>query len=49
MYANTIAPEYCSIDLSGPESGIITFDSDKYESILLEHAQTACNGDSLFP
>jgi len=49
MYANTIAPEYCSIDLSGPESGVITFDSDKYESILLEHAQTACNGDSLFP
>jgi len=48
-YANTIAPEYCTIDLSDPVSGSISFDSGKYETIQLVHTLMACNGDSLFP
>ena len=48
-YANTVAPEYCTIDLSDPEAGGITFDSENYDPIILKHTQTACNGDSLFP
>ena len=48
-YANTIAPEYCTIDLSDPTSGSISFDSGKYETIQLVHTLMACNGDSLFP
>lgn len=48
-YANTIAPEYYTIDLSNPVSGSISFDSGKYETIQLVHTLMACNGDSLFP
>jgi len=48
-YANTVAPEYCTIVLSDPEGGSITFDSENYDTIVLKHTQTACNGDSLFP
>jgi len=48
-YANTVAPEFCTINLSNPNNGIITFDSDKYNSVTLEHSVTACNGDTLFP
>ena len=48
-YANTIAPEYCTIDLSDPETGIIAFDSGMFEDIVLAHDLRSCQGDSLFP
>jgi len=48
-YANTIAPEYFTIDLSEPEGGTIIFDSGRYGSIYLEHTVKSCNGDNLFP
>tara|TARA_B110000196_G_C20975290_1_gene580715 strand:+ start:41 stop:790 length:750 start_codon:yes stop_codon:yes gene_type:complete len=42
-------PEYYSIDLSNPDSGLITFFSDLYDSVWLKHTKTNCTGDSLFP
>ena len=48
-YANTVAPEFCTMDLSDPSTGKITFDSGMYEDILLVHDLTSCQGDSLFP
>ena len=48
-YANTVAPEFCMIDLSEPTTGSIIFDSNDYESIILTHDVTSCDGDSLFP
>ena len=48
-YANTVAPEFCTIDLSEPSSGTITFDSEHYSTIYLSHDLTSCDGDSLFP
>tara|TARA_B110000438_G_scaffold301186_1_gene355440 strand:+ start:154 stop:921 length:768 start_codon:yes stop_codon:yes gene_type:complete len=48
-FANTIAPEYYTIDLSSPDSGAITFISGDYQTIKLSHSLTGCNGDSLFP
>tara|TARA_Y100000588_G_scaffold380848_1_gene465404 strand:+ start:148 stop:909 length:762 start_codon:yes stop_codon:yes gene_type:complete len=49
VYANTVAPEFCTIDLLDPENGIIYFESDQYESISLEHNKNACDGSPLFP
>ena len=48
-YANTVAPEFCMIDLSEPTTGSIVFDSENYESIILTHDVTSCDGVSLFP
>jgi len=42
-------PEYYSIDLSNPDSGLISFVSGLYDSVWLNHALTDCSGDSLFP
>lgn len=49
IFANTIAPEYYTIDLSSPDSGAINFISGDYQTIKLSHSLKGCNGDSLFP
>ena len=48
-YANTVAPEYCTIDLSEPNSGLISFYSEDFTDISLMHDLTSCEGDTLFP
>ena len=48
-YANTIAPEYCTINLSEPGSGLISFYSEEFSDISLIHNLTSCEGDTLFP
>lgn len=42
-------PEYYSIDLSNPDSGLISFVSGLYDTVWLNHTLTDCGGDSLFP
>ena len=42
-------PEYYSIDLSNPDSGLISFFSGLYDTVWLNHTLTDCGGDSLFP
>tara|TARA_S200000501_G_scaffold353318_1_gene373012 strand:+ start:452 stop:1210 length:759 start_codon:yes stop_codon:yes gene_type:complete len=49
IYANTIAPEYCTINLSEPGSGLISFYSEDFADISLIHDLTSCEGDTLFP
>ena len=48
-YANTIAPEYCTMDLSEPGSGLISFYSEDFTDISLVHDLTSCEGEALFP
>ena len=48
-YANTIAPEYWTIDLSEPGSGLISFYSEHFTDISLVHDLTSCEGKALFP
>ena len=48
-YANTIAPKYCTINLSEPGSGLISFYSEDFADISLIHNLTSCEGDALFP
>jgi hypothetical protein len=48
-YANTIAPEYYTINLSEPGSGLISFYSEDFSDISLIHNLTSCEGDTLFP
>ena len=48
-YANTVAPEYCTINLSEPGSGLISFYSEDFADISLIHDLTSCEGDTLFP
>lgn len=42
-------PEYYSIDLSNPDSGIISFASEIYDTIWLYHKVVDCDGNSFFP
>ena len=48
-YANTIAPEYCTIDLSEPNSGLISFYSEDFTDISLVQVLTSCEGNTFFP
>ena len=49
IFANTIAPEYFTIDLSSPDSGAINFISGDYQTIKLSHSLKGCDGEILFP
>ena len=42
-------PEYYSINLSNPDSGIISFSSGNYNTIHLVHSLNDCDGDKFFP
>ncbi len=48
-YSNVVSPSYYTINLSEPDSGIITFESGMYEPFYLNHTEKYCSGGSILP